>query len=61
MKRTRVPLLAFLALLLAAPSLLAVQVGEVAPDFTLTDTQGVQHTLSDYRGTVVMLFFFGYS
>lgn len=33
----------------------AVNVGEPAPDFTGTDTKGVAHTLSDYRGKTVVL------
>lgn len=31
--------------------------GQPAPDFSLTDLQGRRHTLSDYRGKVVMLIF----
>jgi peroxiredoxin len=31
--------------------------GEALPDFTLSDTQGNAHTLSDYKGKVVMLNF----
>jgi peroxiredoxin len=31
------------------------KVGEPAPDFTLTDQAGEQHTLSDYRGQIVVL------
>jgi peroxiredoxin len=31
--------------------------GEPLPDFTLSDMQGKAHTLSDYRGQVVMLNF----
>ena len=33
----------------------AVDVGKPAPDFTLTDINGVAHKLSDYRGKVVVL------
>jgi peroxiredoxin len=29
----------------------------VAPDFTLTDTSGAQHTLADHRGENVLLYF----
>ena len=29
----------------------------VAPDFTLTDTSGVSHSLADYRGQSVVLYF----
>ena len=29
----------------------------IAPDFTLTDTSGVQHTLADHRGENVLLYF----
>ena len=34
--------------------------GEDAADFTLTDTDSMIHTLSDYHGTVVFLNIFGY-
>jgi len=43
-----------LTLLLALP-LLAVRVGETAPEFTGTDSNGKTHKLSDYRGKVVVL------
>jgi peroxiredoxin len=33
-------------------------VGSEAVDFTLQDLSGVEHTLSDYRGDVVLLAFF---
>jgi len=33
------------------------QVGSLAPDFTLFGTDGVWHSLSDYRGRVVYLEF----
>ena len=35
-------------------------VGKPAPDFTLTDMDGISHTLSDYQGKVVMLMIIGY-
>ncbi len=51
-----------LAIMLSAGTALATgQVGEPAADFTLTDSQGMVHTLSDYRGEVVILFMMGYA
>ncbi len=45
--------------LIATASLLPAfgrpEVGQAAPDFTLTDTHGVAHSLSTYRGKVVVL------
>ncbi len=35
-----------------------LQEGELAPDFTLYDLEGLPHSLSDYRGQVVVLAFF---
>ncbi len=35
-----------------------LQVGTQAPDFTLTDDQGEQVTLSDFRGKKVVLYFY---
>jgi len=32
-----------------------VNIGEAAPDFTATDTNGVEHTLSDFKGKNVVL------
>lgn len=32
--------------------------GEIAPDFTLADQDGKNHTLSDYRGRWVLLYFY---
>jgi peroxiredoxin len=40
---------------LAPLSRAEVQVGSTAPDFSLTDTQGRTHRLSEYRGKVVVL------
>ena len=47
-------ILAVLAVLMALP-LLAGRVGEAAPDFAGTDSNGKAHKLSDYRGKVVVL------
>ncbi len=33
-------------------------VGDVAPDFTLVDQNGTEHTLSKYRGKWVVLYFY---
>lgn len=33
-------------------------VGDAAPDFTLLDEQGKTHTLSDYRGQKVVVYFY---
>ena len=37
-----------------------VRPGDPAPDFTLLDAGATSHTLSDYRGQLVLLWFFGY-
>lgn len=44
-----------LALLFAAPALAKVSVGQPAPDFTLTDSNGRSRSLADYKGKVVVL------
>lgn len=38
-----------------------VEIGQPAPDFTLRDTNKVEHTLSEKRGTPVLLVFFPFS
>jgi len=53
-------LLTTLIVLAAGPAQAAGQVGEPAADFTLQDSQGGWHTLSDQVGTVVVLFMVGY-
>ena len=55
--RTLVVLSLGLVLLLFGTALLVAEplVAEKAPDFTLTDTNGVSHTLSDYQGRYVVL------
>ena len=52
-------LAAVLLALVAVPAILSAwpQSGELAPDFTIPDTAGVNHSLSDYQGKVVQLFF----
>ncbi len=52
--------LAVATLLGASSAMAAGQVGQYAANFTLTDSQGNVHTLSDYRGEVVLLFMMGY-
>jgi hypothetical protein len=39
----------------------AIGVGDIAPDFTLLDLNGTSHSLSQYRGQVVLLGLIGYS
>jgi peroxiredoxin len=48
-------LLALTAVLLAAPLQAAPTIGQPAPDFTLTDTSGKTHKLSDFAGKIVVL------
>lgn len=43
------------AMLLVANAAGAANVGEKAPDFTLTDVNGKEHSLADYEGKVVVL------
>jgi len=43
------------ALMLGAAAFAAAEIGKPAPDFTLTDTKGVSHKLSDFKGKVVVL------
>jgi peroxiredoxin len=57
-------LLAITALLIAAtaaPALALLTNGQAAPNFQLTDLSGTSHTLSEYRGKVVVIDFFGYA
>jgi peroxiredoxin len=37
------------------------EVGDLAPDFTLQELEGVDVSLSDFRGKVVLISFFGYN
>jgi len=42
-------------LMMSGPAFAEVTVGEPAPDFTLTDTNGTSHSLSDFAGKNVVL------
>ena len=37
------------------------QVGNVAPSFSLQDLEGATHMTEQYRGKVLVLFFFGHN
>ncbi len=52
-------LLLALVVLAAIPAMVVAwpQPGTVAPNFTLPDTASVNHSLYDYQGQVVQLFF----
>lgn len=52
MKKLLVPalVLGFAATVLAAP-----EIGKLAPDFTLKDTAGKEHSLADFKGKTVVL------
>ncbi len=51
-----VPMLAFLLALPVEPSrAMNAHVDDAAPDFTLTDSNGANHSLSDYQGKWVVL------
>lgn len=48
-------MLLFFAALISAPLAAAPVIGEAAPDFELTDSNGNSHRLSDFRGQLVIL------
>ncbi len=52
-------LLLALVVLAAVPAIMMAYpvYGDPAPNFTLPDTAGVNHSLTDYAGKVVQLFF----
>lgn len=47
-------------LFLISLPLWAINIGEKAPEFTLTSHDGNTVSLSDYQGKVVYIFFFGW-
>ena len=51
----------FAASLHVATAAAEVGPGDTAPDFTFPDIHDVEHTLSDFRGQVVLLDFIGYA
>ncbi len=55
MKTLRHPTLYLSALLILTTFALAARVGEAAPDFTATDSNGRTHHLADYKGKYVVL------
>lgn len=55
MKTKYLPLAAFSLFTLAATSFAAVEAGKPAPEFTLTDSDGKVHSLSDYKGKTIVL------
>jgi len=53
---------AFCSLLLGGfASVWGIGYGDLAPEFSLVSTTGETHALSQYRGQVVFLSFFGWS
>ena len=56
----RIALALFLAVAISSPAAASLGVGEAAPDFTLLHFAGGSHSLSEYAGQVVVLFFVGY-
>ncbi len=62
--RRMVLLIAIIVVLIASttlPALALLPKGQLAPDFQLKDLSGNSHKLSDYRGKVVVIDFFGWA
>ena len=47
-----------LIILLISIGFSQLKVNTIAPDFILSDAQGIEHTLSDYKGQFVILYFY---
>jgi hypothetical protein len=56
-KRRILPLVIGLLALIPGTALAVLQVGDPAPDFTIPDTAYVNHSLSELRGSVVVVLF----
>ena len=48
----------FFTILLIGTVFSQLKVDTIAPDFTLTDAAGIFHTLSDYKGQYIILYFY---
>lgn len=55
MKTLRHPVLYLIGLFILTTFALAARVGDAAPDFTATDSNGKTHHLADYKGKYVVL------
>lgn len=51
-------LIGTLALCASVLPVMALEVGDTAPDFTLVGSDGKQHHLADYRGRTVVIAWF---
>ncbi len=54
-KRLFICTLAALAMIMTVPAWAAPKIGEIAPDFTATDSAGKEQKLSNYKGKIVIL------
>jgi len=55
-------LISYLFVILSITSVaFAADVGDPAPDFTLSKLGGGDFTLSDYKGKIIYIFWFGYN
>lgn len=61
MRRTAAAFALVAAVACHAPAAAGLNEGDLAPNFTKTDLNGVSHSLSNYLGKVVVLFLFGYN
>lgn len=59
-RRLAIAAAALCGLAFSGQSMAGLHAGDVAPDFRGTDLDGVSHTLSEFRGKVVVLFVLAY-